>query len=138
MMCDALLVEWCTRHRIAVKMRKGAQWRSNYDHRKRKIVASSHSDRSRSFMLIHECGHAVLRNRTNYWLETSPFRAQHTRAGTVEGNLSEIHEEFQAWEEGLKLAVSLGCFFDREALDRTRALCLRSYMEQHLFPHRYK
>lgn len=131
---EAVLLAWCANHRISVKLRRGRQSASHYDHTTKAIVASAWNDRARLFMLIHEVGHAVLRNRTSFYLDSSPYMAT---PGTVGVKLATIQEEFAAWTEGLKLARSLGVCVDERAFDRSRAACLRSYMEQYLYPHRY-
>lgn len=135
MLGEATLLSWCTQHGLHVELKRGRQTESQYDHWTKTIVASARNKRSRLFMLIHEMGHFVLRNRTSYWLQTSPYTAV---PRTVAAKLAVIHEEFTAWSEGLKLARSLGVYVDERAFNRARAGCLRSYMEQYLHPHRYQ
>lgn len=135
MLGEATLLAWCAAHRITVEVRRGRQSDCVYNHKKRHIVVSSWDRRSRLHMFIHEIGHAVLRNRTSYYLRSSPYVAQ---PRTTSARLAVIHEEFDAWSEGKALAEKLGLQIDERSFDRSRAQCLRSYMEQYLYPHRYE
>lgn len=135
LLAEVVLLAWCTKHGIRVELRSGRQTDSQYDHPTKTIVASSRNRRSRLFLLIHEMGHAVLRNRTSFYLSSSPYVAPLKSAAM---KLAVVHEEFTAWAEGRALARRLGIELDDRAFDRCRAACLRSYMEQYLYPHRYQ
>ena len=135
MLGEATLVDWCTRHEVSVEFRNGSQTFSNYDHQRRIIIASARTERARLFMLVHEIGHCIIRNRTSSYLPSSPYVA---RERTVAARLAVVQEEFNAWTEGRWLAERLGLVLDERAFDRCRAQCLRSYMEQYLYPHRYE
>jgi len=88
---------------------------------------------NRLYGLLHECGHALIReNIAKFAKEYRPnyeggFDGR--KARTVEYKVSTVEEEVEAWKRGKRLAIRLGIELDEERFDSHKAECLMTYLK---------
>jgi len=95
------------------------------------IVCNSRlSDEKTLYTLLHEYGHAVLRNNEKYCkIYRSQFKekidGRHGRSNSFK--IDVLREEFDAWRIGLEMAESLDIPIDLEKYDKYSSKYLKSY-----------
>lgn len=82
--------------------------------------------------LLHEAGHYIVESRKNYYEKYGyGYPALGTaKAKTVAHWVHLIGEEFEAWEEGLKLARRLGIPIRKSVFERHKCPALMSYFRK--------
>lgn len=125
------LVAWCNLKRIAVEF-TNKKCGGVYVGEKRVIyINSTQSTEKQLFILLHECGHLLIDNRT----ETTELRFRHgypaedpnVRRKFIH-RCTIVEEEFEAWHRGRKLATKLGIQIDDERFSAIKAHMLKSYL----------
>jgi len=128
---DALgdVVEWCTLKGIKVQFGKKAG--GLYDTQSKTITMTSHAGPEKQlYMLLHECGHHLI----GFKVEDERFGKGYPCVEDTNVNTTFHHrfacleEEIEAWHRGWKLSKRLGLQLDREAFDKVRLECLKSYI----------
>ena len=88
---------------------------------------------SRFHSLLHEAGHACLRNekRRVSFGKNFPFMRKHgsSKRGDKDHRVDVIREEVLAWEKGQEISVELGIELDQELWSKHRKNSLVTYME---------
>jgi len=86
----------------------------------------------RLYALLHECGHALIREN---WTKFAKEYAAHAECGfdgrkarTNQYKISTIEEEVEAWKRGRRIAGRLGIELDEERFNEHKAECLMSYV----------
>ena len=73
-------------------------------------ISTKQSKRLQLYSMLHEAGHAVIRSRDNY-KEVFPY-GKKIKNKSISRRVDVVREEVVAWEEGRKLADSLGIKLD--------------------------
>jgi hypothetical protein len=126
------LVAWCNLKRITVDF-TNRKCGGAYVGKTRTIyINSTQSPEKQLFVLLHECGHLLIDNKT----ETTELRFRHgypTDDPDVKRKFihrcTVVEEEFEAWHRGRKLAMKLGIQIDDERFSDLKASMLKSYMK---------
>lgn len=83
------------------------------------------------FAALHECGHIVVSNKSNYDRNyKSIIKADNVDCRHYRSNLyryKKIKEEIEAWEEGFKLSKKLGIKVDKDEYDKYASKYLITY-----------
>lgn len=122
------VVEWCGRSRIDVSF-DGSTGGTSHDDR---IVVNARLAPERQLhVLLHECGHWSLRRRKADWRrfrrgygESDPA---HLR--TMAHRVDVLHEELEAWYEGLRIADAAKVQVDLDRYNLTRSEYVRGYLK---------
>lgn len=84
------------------------------------------------YALLHECGHALIRENWNKFAKEYPAHAEVGYDGrknrTDSYRISLLEEEFEAWKRGRRLAKRLGLNIDEERFEKHKTQCLMSYV----------
>ena len=84
------------------------------------------------YALLHECGHALIRENWSKFSKEFPAHAECGYDGrknrTDSYRISLVEEEYEAWKRGKRLAKRLGIKFDEERYEKHKVQCLMSYM----------
>ena len=84
------------------------------------------------YALLHECGHALIRENWSKFSKEFPAHAECGYDGrknrTDSYRISLVEEEYEAWKRGKRLAKRLGISFDEERYEKHKVQCLMSYM----------
>lgn len=121
------VVEWCTQNDIDVAFVRHSG--GNYVPGKA-TVSCTLSAEKQFFVLLHECGHHLVNERVSErrfrrgYVERDP-RALRTNVHRVDI----VHEELEAWHEGLELAARLGLVIDIDRFNKVRAGYVLSYLK---------
>ena len=82
--------------------------------------------------LLHECGHALIRENWTKFQKEFPAHAAcgyDRRKNRTDGyRVSLVEEEYEAWKRGKRLAKRLGIQIDEERFEKHKTKCLMSYM----------
>tara|TARA_R110002110_G_scaffold297366_1_gene511475 strand:+ start:85 stop:531 length:447 start_codon:yes stop_codon:yes gene_type:complete len=82
--------------------------------------------------LLHECGHALIRENWTKFQKEFPAHAAcgyDRRKNRTDGyRVSLVEEEYEAWKRGKRLAKRLGIELDEERFEKHKTKCLMSYM----------
>lgn len=108
---------------------KKPKFLENKKNKKEVWIDSSPSLECQLHTILHEAGHYVVESRKDYYEKYSHgYPSKGTiKAKTVMHWVHLIHEEFNAWEEGLKLAKKLGIPIRKRAWELHRCPALMSY-----------
>jgi hypothetical protein len=85
-------------------------------------ICSRNGIENKLYALLHECGHALIREN---WTKFQKEFPAHARS---EERVSLIEEEFEAWKRGKRLAKRLGIELDEDRFEKHKAQCLMSYI----------
>jgi len=99
-------------------------------------VNSSTHPETRLYTLLHEAGHIIIRRQWKRFSQAHPRYLSHPEV-TVDPRherskayrVGLIHEELEAWAQGLKLAQRLGLFVDPVKFDSDKNEAILSYIE---------
>jgi len=84
------------------------------------------------YALLHECGHALIRENWSKFAKEYAAHAEVPQDGRRQRNakykVSTIEEEIEAWKRGKRLAKRLDIELDEERYDEHKAECLMSYI----------
>lgn len=121
-----VLVNWCYGKGLGVVF--GKKSAAVFDQNTRTVIVSGRLPPERQVhVLLHECGHFLVgdnpRFSNGYPMADDPKNNQ-----SFEHRLACLEEEIEAWNRGWKLGVRLGLKVDKDGFERTRAECLRSYV----------
>ena len=82
--------------------------------------------------LLHECGHALIRENWTKFQKEFPAHAAcgyDRRKNRTDGyRVSLVEEEYEAWKRGKRLAKRLGIQIDEERFEKHKTKCIMSYM----------
>ena len=95
-------------------------------------ICSRNGVEKRLFALLHECGHALIRENWKKFSKEFPAHAECGHDGRKNCSdayrISLLEEEFEAWKRGKRLAKRLGIEIDEERYEKHKAKCLMSYV----------
>ena len=84
------------------------------------------------YALLHECGHALIRENWSKFSKEFPAHAECGYDGrknrTDSYRISLVEEEYEAWKRGKRLAKRLGIELDEKRFEKHKVQCLMSYM----------
>jgi hypothetical protein len=84
------------------------------------------------YALLHECGHALIRENWSKFAKEYAAHAEVPQDGRRQRNtkykVSTIEEEIEAWKRGKRLAKRLDIELDEERYDEHKTECLMSYI----------
>tara|TARA_B100000683_G_scaffold238639_1_gene244654 strand:+ start:261 stop:704 length:444 start_codon:yes stop_codon:yes gene_type:complete len=84
------------------------------------------------YALLHECGHALIRENWSKFSKQFPAHAECGYDGrknrTDSYRVSLVEEEYEAWKRGKRLAKRLKIKFDEDRYEKHKVECLMSYM----------
>ena len=89
------------------------------------VITNKQSLTSKFYTLLHEAGHYLLRNKDDRF--TQPDRSNMTRPSQAK-RVKILHEEFLAWDEGLKLADELNLYVNLKQWERVSYKHLYDYI----------
>lgn len=89
-------------------------------------ITNNQSLTSKFYTLLHEAGHFLLKNRDDRFVQ--PDRRNMTRLSQAR-RVKILHEEFLAWDEGLKLAKELNLYIDQKQWERVSYKHLYDYVK---------
>lgn len=112
------VVAWCARRGVSVVFDNRPAMDSEWAPLLKRITIGRGSPRTRLYMLLHECGHALIDSGQGYLAHFTPESER----------LDIVAEEIEAWNRGRRLAYRLGLRIDAAAFRRLRKRCLRSYV----------
>lgn len=100
------------------------------DFRRRKIkIPQLRSKFTMYATLLHEIGHLIRHRQEESAAVQSRSLVLQTHSRTSKMcKLAILQEEFEAWDEGLALAIRKGWVMDTVAFNRSRTKCLQSYV----------
>lgn len=122
-----VLVGWCTDNLIDVEFtpRAGGHYTPG------KAVVNCNLGPEKQFhVLLHECGHHIVGCRDDDprfkrgYTESDP-----THRRTTAHRIDVLHEEMEAWHEGLVLAGCIGIYVDRDRYTHSRSEYVKSYLK---------
>lgn len=120
------LVEWCSKKGIAVVFAKKEA--AVYDQNTKTVTVSGRlSPEKQIYVLLHECGHFLVGDNPRFG-KGYPQAFDPKLNASFEHRLACLEEEIEAWNRGWKLAKRLGLRLDHAAFEKTRAICLKSYV----------
>ncbi len=123
----ARMVDWCTKQGVDVTF-DGS--RGGTCHEDRIVVNACLAPERQLHVLLHEIGHWSLRRRKpdrrfrHGYGEKDPA---HLR--TLAHRVDVLHEELEAWHEGLSVADAAKVHVDLERYNRTRSEYVRGYLK---------
>ena len=95
-------------------------------------ICSRNGVEKKLYALLHECGHALIRENWSKFSKAFPAHAECGYDGrknrTDSYRISLVEEEYEAWKRGKRLAKRLGISFDEERYEKHKVQCLMSYM----------
>jgi len=95
-------------------------------------ICSRKGIENKLYGLLHECGHALIRENWNKFQKEFPAHAacgyDHRKNRTDGYRVSLVEEEYEAWKRGKRLAKRLGIELDEERFEKHKTKCLMSYM----------
>lgn len=89
----------------------------------------------KTYLMLHELGHHMLRRDWNKFGKTIPIvqqaesKAYDKDRRTLAYKVGCLEEEFKAWEAGLKLGIQLGIPIDLIVWNRFKTKCLMLYIK---------
>lgn len=120
------LIEWCTRKGLRVVF--GRKVAAVLDQNTKTITVSGRLPPDRQVhVILHECGHFLVGNNPRF-VNGYPYALDPKANRSFEHRLACLEEEIEAWNRGWNLGVRLGLSVDPVQFERTRAECLRSYV----------
>lgn len=135
----AAVIAWCEQRGIVVTFSKSPN--GEYLHEERSITINGRlSPETQLFILLHECGHALVGERqrkqrygNGYSAEADPYAKR-----TILYRVDVIDEELEAWHRGLKLAKRLGITVNVDRYNRVRAGYVKTYLQWAARPKRIR
>ena len=95
-------------------------------------ICSRRGIENKLYALLHECGHALIRENWTKFEKQFPAHATSGYDGrknrTDSYRISLIEEEYEAWKRGKRLAKRLGININEERYEKHKAECLMSYI----------
>tara|TARA_R110000787_G_scaffold255563_2_gene360897 strand:- start:333 stop:779 length:447 start_codon:yes stop_codon:yes gene_type:complete len=95
-------------------------------------ICSRKGIEKRLYGLLHECGHALIRENWTKFQKEFPAHAAcgyDRRKNRTDGyRVSLVEEEYEAWKRGKRLAKRLGIELDEERYEKHKTKCIMSYM----------
>ena len=95
-------------------------------------ICSRNGIENKLYALLHECGHALIRENWTKFQKEFPAHAAcgyDGRKNTPDKyRISLIEEEFAAWKRGKRVAKRLGIQLDEARFEKHKAQCLMSYI----------
>jgi predicted metal-dependent hydrolase len=84
--------------------------------------------RIRNIEALHECGHIILANKSDY---SKRFASSNrTDSRSTEYKIYELQEEFEAWDEAWKLKNKMGVkSISWAEFNKVKVSCLKSYVD---------
>lgn len=124
------VIDWCSSKNITVQF--GKKPGGVYNAVDRTItIAGRAAPEKQLYMLLHECGHHLIgfdemdeRFGMGY-----PFVEDPVVNTTFHHRVACLEEEMEAWNRGWRLSKRLHLQLEREAFDKVRLDCLRSYIK---------
>jgi len=127
----AQLEEWD----YEVELRPGAQDSVELGFSKTITINSSAHPETRFYTLLHEAGHVMIRRRWRRFSDAHPRYLDHPDRGVEPQRrrskayrIGLIHEEIEAWSQGLRLAQRMGLFVDPVKFDSDKNDALMTYV----------
>lgn len=123
--------EWLTERRW--KLEWSRKWDDHVNFTAQEIVVNSNrTPQSQVFGILHEMGHIILSESSDYHIrfpnsEAFKYRQERSRE-TLKVRTEVLGEEWEAWCLGESLARKLGLEIDYEAYHTTRNRDLKSYV----------
>jgi hypothetical protein len=126
------VIEWCENRRIEVYFTNRRAAGVYEIDRKSIYINSRQSLEKQLFVLLHECGHlliddrsekTVFRFRHGYYVEDKEVKRKFIHRCAI------VEEEFEAWHRGRKLATKLGININDEHFSAFKSRLLKSYMK---------
>lgn len=135
------VIDWCNFRRIGVYFTNRRSAGVYQSEEKIIYINSRQSLEKQLFVLLHECGHLLIDDRSEstenrfrhgYYAEDKSIRRKFIHRCTV------LEEEFEAWHRGRKLANKLGIDINEERFSELKAGMLKSYMKWALHDPKYQ
>jgi len=118
-----------------VELKPGAADRVELGEAKTIVMNSSSHPETRFYTLLHELGHVLIRRRWKKFSALHPRYLDHPdtsvdprRERSKAYRVGLVHEELEAWAEGLKFAQEAGLFVDPIKFDSDKNDALLSYI----------
>ena len=96
-------------------------------------ICSRNGIENKLYALLHECGHALVRENWTKFEKEFPAHAacgyDGRKNGTAKYRVSLIEEEYEAWKRGKRLAKRLGIELDEARFEKHKTECLMSYIK---------
>jgi|GEM_PF-1548629 len=136
-----VVIDWCNLRRIGVVFTNRRPAGVYQIEEKTIYINSRQSLEKQLFVLLHECGHLLIDDRSEstelrfkhgYYTEDKNVRRRFVHRCTV------VEEEFEAWHRGRKLATKLGIQINDERFSALKAWMLKSYMKWALHDPNYQ
>jgi len=123
------IIEWCSTKKICVDF--GKAFGGAYSSDKKLIVINGRlSPEIQLYVLMHECGHYLVGDRTAGQRYGFGYQAIGTKdEQTIKHRIDVIDEELEAWARGLKLAKRLDVKIDIDRFSQTRSEYIVSYLK---------
>lgn len=120
------LIDWCHERTITVDFKK--TFAATLDPEKCSIVISGRaSPEIQVGWLIHECGHWLIDNCGDKRIRCGVSGSEDERS--LIARVDVVHEEFEAWHRGEKLAKRLRVPYNKARFEKQRADALNSYFK---------
>lgn len=90
-------------------------------------------------VLLHECGHHVIAEKASnmrFWRGYEEDDPTHKK--TTAHRIDVLHEELEAWHEGLQLSERIGIHIDRDRYNVSRSVYVKTYLKWVLRTSGYK
>lgn len=113
------LLEWCRKRGIEVINGPYASY--NWDGKRKWIQLPPARPETRLFLLLHECGHHLLR-------KSGEERGVDWAARNLETKIAYVNNEIAAWQRGLRLAHRLGIRINKKRWSCVRKRNLATYL----------
>ena len=95
-------------------------------------ICSRNGIENKLYALLHECGHALIRENWKKFTQEYPAHADcgfdGRKSRSAKFKISTIEEEIEAWKRGKRLAKRLGIEINEERYDANKAKYLMSYV----------
>lgn len=126
----AIVVLWCERRGIEVTF--GKHPNGVYFHEELKITVNGRlAPESQLYILLHECGHALIGSRDRKERYGNGYSAEDVPhvTKTLLHKIDIVDEELEAWHRGLKLSKRLRLNVNVDRYNQTRAEYVKTYLQ---------
>lgn len=123
------LENWITEKGYSLKWAKFDQ--VDYEMKEVKIC-SVQSKENQIYSFLHECGHIILSNKSNYNKDFKVINDADVDARKMRSDLykyKQLREEIEAWECGYELANQLKIRINKDKYDAYAAKCFKTYVK---------
>jgi hypothetical protein len=102
-----------------------------YDENKIITINGHLAPEKQLFVLLHECGHHLIGNRSTHQRYGYGYSAEHSPKikRTLLHRIDVLDEELEAWHRGQRLAKRLGIRIDLARYNQTRSRYIKTYVQ---------